>query len=177
MFKREVSPFTWKKERGKNNLIYCVVWAWSSPVIASSWPHGSGLMGPVLPHSCHAPASDGLKQSRDKFDGVMLWFPSVWMASALLFSLNTNAQRRDTNGAWTRSSPQVPSTLSILWFCGSVVPWFCDFVTLWLLQGRKQSFKPLPKICRFNPANETHGSGFFRGKCQYVHLPPRLYFS
>lgn len=157
------------KGEGENNLIYCVVWAWSSPVIASSWPRGSGLMAPVLPHSCHAPARDRLKESRDKFDGVMLLFLSVWMASALLFSLNTDAQRRDTNRAWTGSSPEVPSTLNTL--C------FCDFVILWLLQGRKQFSKLFPKICHFNPANKTHGSGFSRGKCPYVHLPPRLYIS
>lgn len=129
MFKREVSPFPWTKKRGKNNLIYCVVWAWSSPVIASSWPRGSGLMAPVVSHSCHAPARDGLKESRDKFDRVMLLFPSVWMASALLFSLNTNAQRLDTNRPRTRSSPEVPSTLDTLWllFCDFVILWFCDY--------------------------------------------------
>lgn len=84
--KRSFSFLVGKGEGEKNDFIYCV-WAWSSPVIASSWPCGSGLMAPVLPHSCHAPASDGLKEPRDKFDGVMLLFPSVWRASALFFYL------------------------------------------------------------------------------------------
>ena len=58
------------------------------------------LMGPFLPNPCNVLTtfSGRLKKFGDKFVGVIILFLLAWMTSALLFSLNTDVQRRLLQG-------------------------------------------------------------------------------